>query len=425
MSAPAGLANGDSLIGISNLIGSATGNNTLIGNSGANVLTGGAGNDVIDGAGGADTLIGAGGDDTIVYRGSEISIDGGTGTNTLALATAVVVNLANADQTSGDTVNVTNFQNVDASALSDRRFDHGLDRRSTSSPAGPATDTIDGGGGADIIHAGAGNDSVTYRGTEALIDGGGDTNTLVMLAQANVNLAAADQTSGDTTVVTSFQNVDASALTSTQPMSIIGSSSINVLTGGAGNDTIDGGGGADIISGGGGDDTIAYRGTENTIDGGSGNNTLLLQAAVTVNLRQCRPDDGRRPGRQQFHQCRCVGAERRRQHHRLDRRQHDQGRLGRRCHRWRRRRRYDHRRGGQRHRHLSRHRNRRSTAARASIRWCWRRRAASPRSTSAVAASADQTVGDTVNVTRFENLDASALSSNLTVIGIDAAPILS
>src|SRR5262249_29143388 len=139
---------------------------------------------------------------------------------------------------------------------------------------------------------GAGNDTVTYRGTEAVIDGGGDTNTLLMLAQANVNLAAADQTSGDTTTVTNFQNVDASALTPAQPVSITGSSSINILTGGAGNDTIDGGGGSDTIQGGGGDDTIAYRGTENSIDGGTGNNTLLLQAAATVDLRNADQTTG-------------------------------------------------------------------------------------------------------------------------------------
>src|SRR5262249_30358530 len=192
-----GLANGDSLIGISNLIGSATGNNTLIGNSGANVITGGAGNDVIDGAGGADTLIGAGGDDTITYRGSEVSIDGGTGTNTLALAAAVSVNLANADQTVGDTVNVINFQNGDTSALSTGVLIAGSAGINVIT-GGSGDDTIDGGGGADVIHAGAGNDIVAYRGTEAVIDGGGDTNTLVMLAQATVNLAAADQTSGDT-----------------------------------------------------------------------------------------------------------------------------------------------------------------------------------------------------------------------------------
>ncbi|MET0221342.1 MAG: calcium-binding protein, partial [Tardiphaga sp.] len=80
-----GLANGDTLIGITDLIGSATGNNTLVGNSDANVITGGAGNDVLDGAGGADTIIAGAGDDIAVYRGGEASIDGGTGTNTLQL----------------------------------------------------------------------------------------------------------------------------------------------------------------------------------------------------------------------------------------------------------------------------------------------------------------------------------------------------
>ena len=63
-----------------------------------------------------------------------------------------------------------------------------------------------------------------------------------------------DQTSGDTTPSSNFQNVDASALNAGQSISIVGSAGVNVLTGGAGNDTIDGGGGSDIITGGGGDD---------------------------------------------------------------------------------------------------------------------------------------------------------------------------
>ena len=278
-----GLANGDTLIGISNLIGSATGNNTLIGNSGANVLTGGSGNDYIDGAGGADTIIAGAGNDTVVYRGAEVSIDGGTGANTLALGTAVTVNLANPDQTTGDTVNVTNFQNVDASALTTGVSITGSAGVNVIT-GGSGADTIDGGGGADVINGGAGNDQIIYHGTEASIDGGADNNTLVMQSQANVNLANADQTSGDATVVSNFQNVDASQLTSTQAISITGSAGVNILIGGAGNDTIDGGGGADIISGGAGDDSIAYRGTENSIDGGTGTNTLVLDAAATVNL---------------------------------------------------------------------------------------------------------------------------------------------
>ncbi len=279
----AGLATGDSLIGISNLTGSATGNNSLTGDANANILTGGAGNDYLDGAGGADTLLGLGGNDTIVYRGGEALVDGGTGTNTLNLASAVTVNLGNADQTTGDAVNVANFQNVDASVLSTGVSITGS-VAANAITGGSGNDTIDGAGGADIIHAGAGNDTVAYRGSEALIDGGTDTNTLVMLAQANVNLGATDQTSGDTTAVSNFQNVNASALTAGQAITIVGSASVNILTGGAGNDTIDGSGGSDIIDGGGGDDSISYRGTENSIDGGSGNNTLLLQAAATVNL---------------------------------------------------------------------------------------------------------------------------------------------
>jgi len=69
------------------------------------------------------------------------------------------------------------------------------------------------GGGADIIAAGAGNDTVSYYGTETSIDGGTGTNTLVLRAAAVVNLANGDQTTGDATSVSNFQNVDASILT--------------------------------------------------------------------------------------------------------------------------------------------------------------------------------------------------------------------
>ena len=86
-----------------------------------------------------------------------------------------------------------------------------------------------------------------------------------------MNLASVDQTSGDITVVSNFQNVDASALSS--GASITGSSGVNVITGGSGGDFIDGNGGADVIDGGGGNDGITYRGTETSIDGGSGADT--------------------------------------------------------------------------------------------------------------------------------------------------------
>ena len=249
---------------------------SITGSSAANTITGGSGNDTIDGAGGADIILAGGGNDTVIYRGSETSIDGGSGSNTLVLATAANINLGNADQTSGDSTNTTNFQNVDASALSSAVSITGSSLANTIT-GGSGNDTIDGGGGADIIAAGGGNDTVTYRGTETSIDGGSGSNTLVLATAVTVNLGNADVTSGDSVNVANFGNVDASALSAA--VALTGSSSANSITGGSGNDTIDGAGGSDVIAAGGGSDTVTYRGSETSIDGGSGNDTLILAAS--------------------------------------------------------------------------------------------------------------------------------------------------
>src|SRR6185295_2347334 len=170
------------------------------------IITGGTGVDTIDGAGGADTIAAGGGNDTVTYRGGEISIDGGSGTDTLVLAasggtTAVNFSVsAGSDQTTGDSVSVVNFESLDASALGSALTVTGSSAANAIT-TGSGADTIDGNGGADAISAGSGNDTVTYRGTETSIDGGTGTNTLVMNAAATVNLANADQTSGDATNV--------------------------------------------------------------------------------------------------------------------------------------------------------------------------------------------------------------------------------
>src|SRR6185312_6261474 len=91
---------------------------TIGGTTGANIITGGSGNDIIDGVGGADVISGGGGNDQVSYYGTEVTINGGLGTNTLVMRAAATVNLANADQTTTDTTNVSGFQNVDASSLS-------------------------------------------------------------------------------------------------------------------------------------------------------------------------------------------------------------------------------------------------------------------------------------------------------------------
>src|SRR6185295_8707653 len=175
---------------------------SITGSAGANLITGGSGNDTIDGAGGVDVLAAGAGNDTVSYYGTETSIDGGSGTNTLILKAATTVDLGNADQTAGDTPNVTNFQNLDASAVSSALAITGSSAANTMT-GGSSDDTIDGAGGADVVNAGAGNDTVTDRGSETSIDGGTGTDTLILTAGSSVtavNFAVSsglDQTTGD------------------------------------------------------------------------------------------------------------------------------------------------------------------------------------------------------------------------------------
>ena len=262
---------------------------SVTGSSGANTIIGGAGNDTIDGNGGADVISAGAGNDTVTYHGTEALVDGGAGSDTLVLmagsaVTAVDFSVtAGNDQTTGDGTSVTNFENLDASALATSLTVTGSSGVNTIL-TGSAADTVDGGGGLDVINTGAGDDTVTYRGTELSIDGGTGINTLILQATTDINLSRVDQTVGDAVTVMRFQNVDASALSATEGVTIVGNSSANIITGGLGNDVIDGAGGAAVISGDGGDDTIAYRGSEVSLDGGSGSNTLQLKTATTVNL---------------------------------------------------------------------------------------------------------------------------------------------
>jgi len=57
----------------------------------------------------------------------------------------------------------------------------------------------------DVINAGTGNDTVTYRGTEVSIDGNSGTDKLVLAAAGGItaiNLSiSTDQTTGDTVTV--------------------------------------------------------------------------------------------------------------------------------------------------------------------------------------------------------------------------------
>ena len=157
-----GDAAGDILSGIENVTGSATAANVLTGTSSANLITAGAAGDTLDGGGGSDTLFGGTGNDWIFYRGTETSITGGAGHDTLVLLAGVTVDLSSvADQTIGDSVVVTGFEFVDASALTvavSLTGDGGANRL----VGGSGNDTLIGGGGADTLTGGAGTDTASY-----------------------------------------------------------------------------------------------------------------------------------------------------------------------------------------------------------------------------------------------------------------------
>ena len=205
---------------------------SITGSSSANTLTGGSGNDTIDGGGGADIIYAGGGNDTVTYRGTETSIDGGTGSNTLVLGAATTVNLANGDQTSGDST---------LSPASRTSTPRGCPRASAltgSSGANTITgssgnDTINGGGGLDHLFGGGGDDIFIIDGSSlalgTTIDGGSGTNS--------VNLSANSGTITDTELLaslTNVQSIDFTASNVNASVSLSGSQ-IAQLAGGAAN----------------------------------------------------------------------------------------------------------------------------------------------------------------------------------------------
>jgi len=78
-----GWADGDTFSNFANVIGSATGANTLVGDGGANTLTGGRAADTLNGQAGADILTGGGGNDTLIGDAGRDILTGGAGVDSL------------------------------------------------------------------------------------------------------------------------------------------------------------------------------------------------------------------------------------------------------------------------------------------------------------------------------------------------------
>ena len=282
-SGTAGDANGDTLVSIENLQGSAfndsligsTSDNALYGAAGNDALTGGAGNDSLYGGTGADSLYGGVGDDLLSGGAGADMLDGGSGSDTADYSgstAGVVVNLSTNVNTGGDAAgdSLTGVENVAGSALNDTL---------TGDSGG---NMLSGGGGADSLSGGAGDDTLIGGGGADSLIGGSGTDTADYSASAtgiSVSLTSGSGSGGDAAgdTLSGIENLTGSAYGDT----LTGDGNANVLTGGAGADTLSGGAGSDSLSGGTGADTLAGGAGADLLDGGSGTDTADYSASAS------------------------------------------------------------------------------------------------------------------------------------------------
>jgi Ca2+-binding RTX toxin-like protein len=245
-----GFAEGDTLAGIENLTGTASGDR-LFGNGDSNTLKGEQGDDLLTGRQGGDRLIGGAGTDTASYADSSAGVS-------VNLASGV----AAGGSAQGDVL--TGIEGLKGSGHSDQLVgDDGANPLSglagsdrLSGLAGG--DTLDGGAGSDRLYGNAGDDTLAGgRGSDLLFGGRGeDTASYAEAAEGvTVNLTChyTHQGSG-TDLLFGMEHARGSAFNDT----LIGDSGANRLDGGNGDDRLRGGRGGDTVIGGAGTDTAVY-----------------------------------------------------------------------------------------------------------------------------------------------------------------------
>ncbi len=249
------------------------GGDSYAGPSGNDTLNGGAGNDVLRGGAGIDSFNGGADIDRVSFfsRAATAGV-------TANLATGAIANdgFGNAETMTlveglgGGTAFVDNFTGNDSANLIIGGIGdiiHAAGGNDTFELDG-ATNTLDGGLGTDTI--------VSFNDT-ALVADGGDLDTLADIVTAlhgvivDLTLGSiVDDGYGNSGTLISIENLGGGKLAD----DLIGSNTVNVLSGLAGNDNIEGRGGADTLDGGDGDDFLKGDGND-SYNGLSGNDILI------------------------------------------------------------------------------------------------------------------------------------------------------
>ena len=265
------ILNGDS--GANTLTGT-VGDDSLFGLEGNDTLNGDAGADLLDGGGGLDSLTGGNGDDTYVI---DHALDKVTET-----ATTGGIDLVKSS------INYTLGNNVEKLVLTETAHTRGVGNTLANTLIGNAgdnllngkagIDSMDGGDGSDIFQIDLAADhavaEISDKGSSGI-----DEIRFATTVAGTLNLFAGDvgieravigtgvNPSAITTGTVAL-NINASAMIT--PLTMIGNSGANILTGTAFDDVLDGGVGNDQLIGGAGDDQL---------NGGVGNDLYIINAS--------------------------------------------------------------------------------------------------------------------------------------------------
>lgn len=251
----------DELVSIENLYGSAF-NDHLFGDDGKNFLSGGAGSDTIYGHGGDDHLEGGVGND---------HLDGGEGYDVVSYDGdfAVTVSLrhghAHIEGLNGGSLykhTLVSIEDVYGSNFNDHIY--GNVETNYLFGRGGADYISSGEGGDDFIDAGSGDDFISLHlaGGHQIVDGG-EGNDEISFAPAPGSQQAAANTPGVRVdlAVTGVQEIMEDVFVTI--------TSIEEVTGTAGNDTIFGSAGVNILAGGEGNDRFVFRAGDTSSTTGS------------------------------------------------------------------------------------------------------------------------------------------------------------
>lgn len=194
-----GDAQGDTLSGIENLIGSSA-NDVLTGDTNANRLDGGDGNDRLVGGGGADTLVGGRGDDTFVISNTGVTIDDISGNDTVESSINYTL------QAGLDNLKLTGTATEGTGNGSNNTITGTVNNNLLKGEGGD--DTLIGGGGNDTLLGGDGNDILVVGSTNlntGTFNGGTGSDTLKITATAGATI---DLTSINNANFVSIEKID-------------------------------------------------------------------------------------------------------------------------------------------------------------------------------------------------------------------------